>query len=69
MIALWQRLPVIVRAAVTGGLAATLGMLPWARDVICDPRFLGTWEHRQAAGRGFDAEGERKVMIFHKGSW
>jgi len=25
----------------------------------CDARFLGTWEYRQAAGTGFDAEGER----------
>jgi predicted GH43/DUF377 family glycosyl hydrolase len=25
----------------------------------CDARFLGTWEYRQAAGAGFDAEGER----------
>jgi len=30
MIALWRRLPVIVRAALTGGLVATLGTLPWA---------------------------------------
>jgi len=30
MIALWHRLPVIVRAAVTGGFVATLGTLPWA---------------------------------------
>jgi len=25
----------------------------------CDARFLGTWEYRQAAGAGFDAQGER----------
>ena len=25
----------------------------------CDARFLGTWEYRQAAGAGFDGEGER----------
>jgi membrane protease YdiL (CAAX protease family) len=30
MIALWHRLPVIARAALTGGLVATLGTLPWA---------------------------------------
>ena len=30
MIALWYRVPVIVRAALTGGLVALLGTLPWA---------------------------------------
>jgi membrane protease YdiL (CAAX protease family) len=30
MIALWHRVPVIVRAALTGGLVAVLGTLPWA---------------------------------------
>jgi len=25
----------------------------------CDPRLSGSWEYRQAAGSGFDAEGER----------
>jgi membrane protease YdiL (CAAX protease family) len=30
MIALWHRLPVIVRAVLTGGLVAALGTLPWA---------------------------------------
>jgi len=30
MIAFWRRLPVIVRAALIGGLVATLGTLPWA---------------------------------------
>jgi len=30
MIALWQRVPVIVRAVLTGGLVAAMGTLPWA---------------------------------------
>jgi hypothetical protein len=34
----------------------------------CDPRFLGTWEYRQAAGAGFDAEGERLVISCDAGS-
>jgi len=34
----------------------------------CDPRFLGTWEYRQAAGAGFDAEGERLEFTCPGGS-
>ena len=34
----------------------------------CDPRFLGTWEYRQAAGAGFDAEGERLVISCDAGA-
>jgi membrane protease YdiL (CAAX protease family) len=30
MIALWHRVPVIIRATITGGLVAALGTLPWA---------------------------------------
>ena len=30
MLALWHRLPVVVKATLTGGLVATLGTLPWA---------------------------------------
>jgi membrane protease YdiL (CAAX protease family) len=39
MIALWRRLPVIVRAALTGGLVATLGTLPWALLVSLNIRY------------------------------
>ena len=36
--------------------AAALFLSPRAD---CDARFVGVWEYRQAAGAGFDAEGER----------
>jgi hypothetical protein len=39
-----------------------------AREAGCDPRFLGTWEYRQAAGAGFDAEGERLELSCEGGS-
>lgn len=34
----------------------------------CDPRYLGIWEYRQAAGAGFDAQGERLVITCDAGS-
>ena len=34
----------------------------------CDPRFLGVWEYRQAAGAGFDAEGERLELTCRDGT-
>jgi membrane protease YdiL (CAAX protease family) len=39
MIALWRRLPVIARAALTGGLVATLGTLPWALLVSLNVKY------------------------------
>ena len=30
MLALWHRVPVIIRAILTGGLVAALGTVPWA---------------------------------------
>ena len=47
---------------------AGAGLLSPSRHVTCDPRFLGTWEYRQAAGPGFDAEGERLVLSCRSGS-
>lgn len=38
---------------------ATLATLAPAAPTPCATRYLGTWEYRQAAGAGFDAEGER----------
>src|SRR5258705_46728 len=38
---------------------ATAAIIAPAAPGRCDPRFLGSWEYRQAAGGGFDAEGER----------
>ena len=38
---------------------AALAVCAPAAPAPCDRRFLGTWEYRQAAGAGFDAEGER----------
>jgi hypothetical protein len=35
----------------TGGAPASAG--------ACPDRFVGSWEYRQAAGAGYDAEGER----------
>lgn len=61
MIALWHRLPLIVRAALTGGLVtlAAASLVASSQGAPCDRRYLGSWEYRQAAGAGFDAEGER----------
>jgi membrane protease YdiL (CAAX protease family) len=39
VIALWRRLPVIARAALTGGLVATLGTLPWALLVSLNVKY------------------------------
>ena len=49
--------------------------LPWLATLACpapshegcDPRYLGTWEYRQRAGLGFDAEGERLVISCDSG--
>jgi len=38
---------------------ATAAIIAPAAPAPCDTRFLGMWEYRQAAGAGFDAEGER----------
>lgn len=38
---------------------AVAGCASHSRHSACDPRFLGSWEYRQAAGAGFDTEGER----------
>lgn len=57
MIALWHRVPVILRAALL--CAAVAVPPPSSGHQACDPRLLGTWEYRQAAGASFDAEGER----------
>jgi len=38
---------------------AVAGCASSSRHSACDSRFLGSWEYRQAAGAGFDAEGER----------
>ena len=55
MIALWYRVPLPLLVGVA--LLATAALI--APVAPCDARFLGTWEYRQAAGAGFDAEGER----------
>ena len=39
MIALWHRLPVIVRATLSGGLVAALGTLPWALLVGANTKY------------------------------
>lgn len=49
-------------------LLATAAILAPASPTPCDARFLGTWEYRQAAGAGFDAEGERLVFSCKDGS-
>ena len=47
---------------------AAAGLLSPSRHATCDVQFLGTWEYRQAAGAGFDAEGERLVLSCRSGS-
>lgn len=42
MLALWQRVPVVVRAVLTGGLVAVLGTLPWALLVSANTKYLST---------------------------
>ena len=40
MLALWHRLPVIVKAVLTGTLAATIGTVPWALLVAANQKVL-----------------------------
>jgi hypothetical protein len=47
---------------------AALAVCAPAAPAPCDRRFLGTWEYRQAAGAGFDAEGERLEFACKDGS-
>ena len=39
MLALWQRVPVIIRATITGGLVASLGTVPWALLVDANTKY------------------------------
>jgi membrane protease YdiL (CAAX protease family) len=39
MIALWHRVPVIIRAVLTGGLVAALGTVPWALLVSLNTKY------------------------------
>ena len=39
MLALWRRLPVIIRAGLTGLAAATAGTLPWALLVSLNAKY------------------------------
>lgn len=41
------------------GCLATLAVCSPASPGPCDSRYVGMWEYRQAAGAGFDPEGER----------
>jgi membrane protease YdiL (CAAX protease family) len=42
MISLWRRLPIIVRAIITGGAVATFGTVPWALLASANQKFLPT---------------------------
>jgi len=47
---------------------AAAGLVSPSRPAPCDRRYLGSWEYRQAAGAGFDAEGERLELTCSGGS-
>lgn len=40
MIVLWRRVPVVVRAVITGMLAAAAGTVPWALLVVANQKFV-----------------------------
>src|SRR5688572_28409469 len=40
MLALWQRLPVAVRALLAGATVATAGLVPWAAFSLANQKFL-----------------------------
>jgi membrane protease YdiL (CAAX protease family) len=39
MLALWQRLPTIVRASITGVIVAVAGIIPWSAFVLLNQRY------------------------------
>jgi len=47
---------------------AAAGLVWPSRSAPCDRRYLGSWEYRQAAGAGFDPEGERLQLSCREGS-